>query len=61
MRLIENEEKWGKRKWNDRKETERNRKKKKEKSHRYNKNWKLEGKIDREKKRRNWLETENDK
>lgn len=36
-------------------------KKKKEKSHRYNKNWKLEGKIDREKKRRNWLETENDK
>lgn len=35
--------------------------KKKEKSHRYNKNWKLEGKIDREKKRRNWLETENDK
>lgn len=31
MRLIENEEKWGKRKWNDRKGTERNRKKKKKK------------------------------
>lgn len=28
MRLIENEEKWGKGKWNDRKRTERNRRKK---------------------------------
>lgn len=56
MRLIENEEKWGKRKGNDRKGTEIG-----EKSHRCNRNRKLEGKIDREKKRRNWLEIENDK
>lgn len=32
-----------------------------EKSHRCNRNRKLEGKIDREKKRRNWLEIKNDK